>query len=379
VLARLRWWIALAALAAVFTGCLSSPPRAAKPKSVVTATPSAQFSAGMALAPPSDPSLGVPVERLVGQLVMTGMTGTRPDADLLRRVRAGEIGGVILFTSNTGAGLAHALASLQQAASAGGNPPLLISVDQEGGTVKRLPGPPESPRSITSPEEAFGQGDATGLLLAANHINVDLAPIADVSRDGLGFEAAEGRGFSGEPAQVAALADGFARGLQGRRVAATAKHFPGIGSLTHNTDAQLGHVELPGEQLQQELIPFRRLIEGGVDIVMTANAVFPTLDPGMPAVFSPAILQDLLRGQMGFQGVVITDGLDSPPDLAGDLGSRGIMAVKAGADVVLFASPAAGPGVRRALLGAAQDGRLPERRLRDAYAHVVALKGRVVK
>ncbi|HXM54892.1 MAG TPA: glycoside hydrolase family 3 N-terminal domain-containing protein [Candidatus Dormibacteraeota bacterium] len=358
---------ALATLAAC--GASASAAPAARPSS---SGPTPRPSAA---APPAAPP--VPLERVVGQLVMAGMTGTAPDADLLQRVRDGQVGGVIVFGENVGPGLADALASLQHAAAAGGSPPLLVSTDQEGGSVRRLPGPPDSPRSVAGADEARRQGEAAGALLASRGIDVDLAPIADVSQPGVGFEAAQGRGFPGGPEQVAALAAAFAEGLQARGVAATAKHFPGIGSLAQDTDARAGVVSMTRERLDSELLPFRRLIEAGVSLVMIANAIYPVLDAGRPALFSPAVMRDLLRGQLGFQGVAITDDLDSASSLAGDAGSRAVAAVAAGADIVLFRVPRDGPLAARALLAAVRDGRLPEATVQAAYARVLALKRRL--
>jgi beta-N-acetylhexosaminidase len=134
-------------------------------------------------------------------------------------------------------------------------------------------------------------------------------------------------------------------------------------------------VTLPGDQLDQDLAPFRQLVDGGVALVMLANALYPALDADAPAVFSPRIVQGLLRGQLGFRGVVITDDLAATPELPGDAGGRAVAAVGAGADVVLYGPPAAGPVAYQALVWAAGVGALPRARLEDAYRHVLELKG----
>ena len=235
-------------------------------------------SRGYPVADPdrSDPSPPgeIKLSFLVGQLVMAGMDGTQPDAELLRQARDGEIGGVLLFSSS--AGLPGAMQALQDAARGGDNPPLLIATDQEGGTVNRLSGPPRSPRLIDSEAVADSEGAATASLLAASHVNVDLAPVADVISPG-GFEARQGRGFSGTSERVAALATAFAAGLQRGRVAATAKHFPGIGSLALDTDHTLGQLQVSPAALSDQLVPFRRLIEHDVSLVMLANIVLLSL------------------------------------------------------------------------------------------------------
>jgi len=290
----------------------------------------------------------VPLELMVGQLVMAGMSGITADPDLLRRVRQGEVGGIVLFAGNVSPALPEVLAGLQAEARAGGNPPLLISVDQEGGLASRLPGPPAPPRSIASPAEAFRQGQATATFLEGYHINVDLAPVADVDQAESGFEVRQGRGYAGNAARVAGMANAFTQGLQRQGVAATAKHFPGIGSLKLTTDAGVGRVSAPARQLEIELQPFEAVIDDGVDLVMLANAVYEAWDPGAPAVLSPSIVQDLLRRRFGYDGVVITDDLALPPIAGSDVGARAVLAVQAGADVALYSPVEAGrlPGRR---------------------------------
>jgi beta-N-acetylhexosaminidase len=347
-------------------GIGGSPSATARPEATV---PAASFPPAAEPAPP--PPGRITLAFLAGQLVMAGMDGTRPDAELLRQARAGEIGGVLLFGSNVSPALPVAMATLQQAAREGDGSPLLIATDQEGGSVKRLPGPPASPRLIDSEAAAEREGAATAELLAGNHLNVDLAPVADVV-SAAGFEAGQGRGFSGSPDRVGALASAFAGGLQRGKVAATAKHFPGIGSLALDTDQTLGQLQLSEAALRDQLVPFRRLIQGGVDLVMLANAVCTAVDPAHPAVFSKPVV-DLLRNQLGFHGVVITDDLGAA-SLRGDPGERAVEAVEAGADIVLFGSAAGGRAAYRALLAAAESGRLSDSRLLESYRRLQALK-----
>ena len=325
-------------------------------------------------APMPTPSL----QRMVGQMLMAGMVGTVPDADLLRRIHDGEIGGVILYSDNieSVAQTQQVIRQLQDAARSGGNPPLLISVDQEGGSVRRFAdAPPISPREISSPGEALRQGEATGSFLHAVGVNLNFAPVADVSASQSSFEVAQGRGFNGSSEQVAALATAFAQGLQGQGVAATAKHFPGVGSLTKDTDYGIGQINLNGSELAANLVPFRRLIDSGVDMVMVASAVYPKLDPSEPAGFSSRIIDGLLRQQLGFRGVVITDALDSPSDLpGGTAGGRAILAAKAGADIILYAPEGDGPAGYDAVLAAAQQGEIPSAHITGAYQRILALK-----
>ncbi len=345
-------------------------------------TPSGSFekaptalAAGEASAPPrEDRDDRLTLSQLVGQMVISGIDGGTPDAGTLRAVREGELGGILLFSRNVSGALPAQVQLLQENAAAGGNPPLFVATDQEGGTVKRLPGPPKSPRLMASEEEARSEGQATAALLVSNHINVNFAPVADVTA-GQGFEAAQGRGFPGDSHRVAALADAFAQGLQSGGVAATAKHFPGVGSLSVDTDTALGRVGASAAELEEQVVPFRQLSQGGVDMVMLANAVYAGWDAEKPAVFSSKVIGQL-RQRVGFQGVVITDDLNAA-SLSGDVGTRAVEAVAAGADIALYGSPAAGLAAYAALLAAAQSGRLSRSRLLESHDRLIALKAKL--
>ncbi|HWH12303.1 MAG TPA: glycoside hydrolase family 3 N-terminal domain-containing protein, partial [Solirubrobacteraceae bacterium] len=157
------------------------------------------------------------VGRAVGQTIITGFSGRTPPATLLSRIRDGHVGGVILFAGNTGGGQAQTLRlvrSLQAAAATGHQPGLLVMTDQEGGSVRRLAGPPTlSASQMTSPGLAGQQGVATGRFLAAAGVNVDLAPVADVRRNTNGFLAVEHRTFGSTASTVAARACAFAKGV----------------------------------------------------------------------------------------------------------------------------------------------------------------------
>jgi beta-N-acetylhexosaminidase len=345
-------------------------------------TPSGSFekaptalAAGEASAPPrEDRDDRLTLSQLVGQMVISGIDGGTPDAGTLRAVREGELGGILLFSRNVSGALPAQVQLLQENAAAGGNPPLFVATDQEGGTVKRLPGPPKSPRLMASEEEARSEGQATAALLVSNHINVNFAPVADVTA-GQGFEAAQGRGFPGDSHRVAALADAFAQGLQSGGVAATAKHFPGVGSLSVDTDTALGRVGASAAELEEQVVPFRQLSQAGVDMVMLANAVYAGWDAEKPAVFSSKVIGQL-RQRVGFQGVVITDDLNAA-SLSGDVGTRAVEAVAAGADIALYGSPAAGLAAYAALLAAAQSGRLSRSRLLESHDRLIALKAKL--
>jgi beta-N-acetylhexosaminidase len=316
--------------------------------------------------------------RLVGQTIMTGFAGTTPSAALLARIRRGEVGGVILFGANirSDAGARALVARLQAAAKAGGNPPLLVAVDQEGGPVRRLPdGPPrDAPASIASPAQAAAEGAATGDFLRPLGIDVDLAPVLDSpdARDNfLGTRA-----FGSDPVRNASLGTAFLKALQQHRVAATAKHFPGLGTAGANTDTSHVWITTPKGDLDRRLEPFAAAVRDGVELVMVSNAGYRAYDrSGLPAVLSRRIVTGLLRGKLGFRGVVISDALGAPGPSSRP--HPNVTAIAAGVDVLLYTSESGADAAFDEVLAAARSGALPLAALQAADARIAALKQRL--
>jgi beta-N-acetylhexosaminidase len=312
---------------------------------------------------------------------MIGMQGTQPSSRLLADIRAGRVGSVILFGANivNRSQLQALTGSLQRAARAGGNPPLLIATDQEGGQVKRLPaGPPDlSPPQIAaraSTAVAYGEGRATGRYLKGLGVNWDLAPVLDVPTFSGAFIWRQGRAFSFNADTVARYATQFALGLQSGGAAATAKHFPGVGSAAVDTDNKLDELRPSAAQRAAALKPYQALIPRGLDSVMLSTAGFPAYDAsGSPAALSRTIAQGLLRSRLRFRGVAITDALGTPT--GHDEVTAGVLAARAGADVLLYTDSA--PGVLPALLNDLRRGRLSRSEAQASYARIVALKRRV--
>ena len=316
--------------------------------------------------------------KLLGQRVMVGFPGLTAPGWLLGAIRAGQVGSVILFGANisTTAQVRALTASLQRAAAAGGNPPLLIATDQEGGEVKRLQsGPPtlSPPQMVRAggPTLAGTQGAATGRYLRADGINMDLAPVLDVPTFGGAFIWQQGRAFSFSAPKVAAYGSAFALGIQSADVAATGKHFPGDGSAGVDTDNALDELHPTAAQLAAALTPYESLIAHGLDAVLVTTAGFRAYDQsGTPAALSPKVIGGLLRGRLAFKGVVITDSLGAPTghsELA-----AGLLAARAGADILLYTDGA--PGVLKALESALAAGTLSHSAAVASYQRIVALK-----
>lgn len=322
------------------------------------------------------------VRELVGQRLVVALHGTTASRSLLGRVRRGEVGGVILFGDNvTGETQLRSLtAGLQAAAREGGRPNLLVAVDQEGGDIRRLPwvGP-------SAPAEALGRmtpasvrqiARAVGTALRATGVNVDLAPVADVAVRG-SFMAAEQRTFSADPARVGLIATAFAAGLADTGVAATVKHFPGIGRATLSTDRVAVTIGAASAALAGDLVPFRWALAAGAPIVMMSNATY-TAYGDQPAAWSGRI-QALLRGELGFRGVTITDAVEAAASTRGrSSASVAVLAAQAGVDLILVTgSEAESEAVYRRLLGRASSGSIAPASLRRSYDRVLSLKRRL--
>jgi beta-N-acetylhexosaminidase len=291
---------------------------------------------------PSPASLLSP-RQLVGERLVAGFPGTTAPPPLRRMIRAGDLAGVILFEENlpSHAAARRLVAEVESIRRpAGLRDPLLVMVDQEGGLVKRLDGPPSaSAEQMGAAGAAFSRKQ--GLAAAANlrdvGINVDLAPVLDVARPG-GTIADTDRGFGSSAAQVAATAVPFASGLQAGGVVAVAKHFPGLGAAAENTDFAVQRIELTKQVLRAvDENPYRRFIAAGNEMVMLSTAIYPAFSRE-PAAFAKQIAADELRQRVGFGGVSITDALESTAVRAfGGPAKAARAATAAGTDLLLFA------------------------------------------
>jgi beta-N-acetylhexosaminidase len=286
-------------------------------------------------------------------MIMGGMTGRAPSAALLARVRAGQVGGIILFGANiaTSAQVQAATASLQQAASAGGNPPLLIATDQEGGTVRRFqsvaPTMSAAQMGASGPRTAANQGAATASGLRALGVNADLAPVADVPTSSTNFLGT--RAFSHTPGVVGATACAFADALASGRVTPTLKHFPGLGAAGANTDSQAVTISLPLAALRHAWTAYARCAPGSDRMVMVSNAAYSSMTGRTPAVFSPATYAALAG--LGFHGVTISDSLEAGAVKA--WASKASTAAKAGLDIQLYTTETDAATAYQQLLAAA--------------------------
>lgn len=320
---------------------------------------------------------------MIGQKLVVSMDGTTPSPSLLRRARLGRIGGVLVHRSNFGsaAQLRAVTRSLRRAAASGGQPRLLIAVDQEGGSVKTVPWAPPTlspPRmgALGSSETARRQGRRTGAALRDLGINTDFAPVADVPSSTSSFMYLQRRTWSFGAPLTARLANAFAVGLADGNALATMKHFPGLGRAKRNTDTSVVRIAATRAQLAPGLDPYRRAATNRVPLVMLSNAVYKAYDRHNAAGWSHAIGAGLLRGHLNFAGVTITDALDGAAAARGIPPDRlAVRAAAAGTDMILLSgSEASSRSVYRSLVDAASTGRIRTARLRASYERIVALK-----
>jgi len=323
------------------------------------------------------------LQRLVGQRLIVAMDGPTPSPSMLARIAGGEVGGVILFGRNltTKSALIALTSRLHRAATDAGQPRLLIAVDQEGGTIKRIPWAPPTlspPQmgTLASTPIARAQGLATGQALKALGIDMDLAPIADVPASTSSFLYLQHRTWWFSASRTASLAVAFAEGLQAGGVIPVLKHFPGLGYATLDTDQHMVTIRASRAALAPGLLPYRMAVGANLPVVMLSNATYTAWDAHAAAGWSPAINTTLLRGQLGFRGVTMTDSLD------GTAASRGLTAshlaeraAAAGTDLILLTgSEATSRQAFAALLADAESGKLPLTGLEASATRILALK-----
>lgn len=297
-------------------------------------------------ARPAPGTFGRPGEDVGGRLLLA-FDGRRVPPWLGERLRSAPAAGVTLFRHrNIGrAAEVRALVDELQATRRGG-PPLLIAADQEGGQFLALgedttPFPGAMALGATGdPELARRVGEATGRELRALGVNVAYAPVCDVAANS--HNPALGvRAFGDDPATVGTFAAAFAGGLEAAGVAACAKHFPGAGSVATDTHYGPGRIDAtPPELRERDLPPFRAAVAAGARLVMAGHASVPAItgNDDLPATLSRAILTDLLRGELGFEGVVVSDALDMAAIGQGAAAIvDGILALRAGVDLLLCA------------------------------------------
>ena len=319
---------------------------------------------------------GVPssLRRDIGQLLIGSFPGATISPELRSLAREFSFGGVILFSRNV-EGPEQVAELSYEAQGLAAELPLWVSVDQEGGRVARL----RAPFTEWPPMAVLGRcGDAAlaarfakalAAELLAVGITLDYAPVLDIHTNPKNPVIGD-RAFSEKADDVARIGAAVIRGLQDNGVAACGKHFPGHGDTSVDSHLELPIVEHPPDRIRRvEFVPFREAVQAQVAFMMTAHVLVPALDEEVPATLSPRIVQALLRDELGYQGVILSDDLEmkavaktwAVPDSA-------VLAIAAGCDGVLVCSGdvEVQAATLEALVHAVEDGRIPYKRYEDA-------------
>ena len=375
----------------------SAKPKAPEP-AASSAAPSPTASASpapsaTATATATDGALaGWSLEEKVGQLMMVGVDAQAPKQSSNEAVDTHHVGNIFIagrttagsqatqkvissFTSKVGPGTTHAT-------------PMLVATDQEGGEVQVLAGSgfsdiPSALDQSTQPRDQLVASARTwGKELADVGVNMNLAPVADLvdiarpaSNEPIGRW---GREYGHDAATVSSQAGAFAEGMQASKVIPTYKHFPGLGRVTANTDTSANVVDSTTNRSTDAAVSviFGAAIAAGAQVIMVSSATYALIDPSAPAAFSSTIVTEMLRTEMGFTGVVITDDVSAAVQVQGvAAGERAVRAIRAGCDIVLAsADPTVAADMVKALVAAAQSDPAFAARVDESAARVLALK-----
>lgn len=333
----------------------------------------------------------------IGQLLMLAVYTNGYTSALNQPLQQWDIANAIVYNQyNSGPLMPTSLSAwtqLTHSLQSHANQALIIATDEEGGSVDRLApyyGPSPSPQTLAAtgdPHQAYAQAQLDARRLLASGINTDFAPLADVYQGGA---VDQSRMFGTTPAQVITYAGEFLDGLQKNGVVGTLKHWPGIGSASANPDYGLPTITHSKAQLNAiDFAPFRALLSHQPGMIMVTHVMVPAYDPHEPASLSPVLIDQVLRGQLGYQGVVITDAMDAQgllqfmqqqgyTDPAQAIAEASVRAILAGNDIVECPiEPDRLAAVVAAMTTAVQTGRISQQRLRQSLRRIIALKVRM--
>ena len=328
----------------------------------------------------------LPLRKKIGQMFIIGFMGTTLEYGLGETITALNPGGLVVFGRNiqTARQISDLIVGAQQTSLKSTRLPLLVSVDQEGGNVIRIKTSPSLPSALAigssgEPQIAEVAGQATGHLLRTLGFNMNLAPVLDVSNPSeMSFVGT--RSYGSDPAHVGKMASRFAAGLDSVGIIPTGKHFPGHGGVEDDSHKGTPEKEISMQEWEKtDGVPFMEMQKRFSSrwAVMLAHVAYPQIDPsGMPATFSKPIVEGILRKQLGFGGVVMTDDIEMAGAFAvKDVRERAIRAIEAGVDMVMVAW---NKKLQRELVAtvekAVQTGRIPMSRIDASLRRIIAAK-----
>jgi beta-glucosidase-like glycosyl hydrolase len=323
------------------------------------------------------------LDEKIGQMIIAGVNGTQVDEPTENLVMRKKVGGFIFYSDHlTGPEqTVHFLNDLKTANNE--NPlPLLLSVDQEGGNVTRLPGEllnfptNQTIGDLNDPDVSYKLGSLLGKELKEYGFNVDFAPVLDVNSNPANPIIGD-RSFSPDPDIVSKLGIQTMKGIQSQNIISTIKHFPGHGDTSVDSHLELPVVNKSRQELESlELIPFTRAIENGADLIMVAHILLPEIDDTYPSSLSKGVITDLLRNKLNYQGAVITDDLTMKAITNHyGIGQAAVQSVKAGSDLILIAHDARKAlAAIEAIKSAVKNGELSEERIDESVKRIINLK-----
>ena len=326
---------------------------------------------------------GMSLDEKIGQLIIAGIDGTNINAASNQLIEQYKIGGVIFYAENAETSeQTKAFVNNLKVANQTNQYPLFISIDQEGGRVARLPKQVEKlPTAAVigkknDPDYAFNVGRTLGTQLSQSGFNMNFAPVLDVNSNPNNPVIGD-RSFSADPEIVSILGVQTMKGIEEQYVIPVVKHFPGHGDTSVDSHIELPKVDKTLKQLEQlELIPFKKAIQVGADVIMVAHILLPQLDNSYPASMSTPIITDLLRHDLGFNGLVITDDMTMKAITNHyGIGEAAVQSIKAGSDIVLVAHhPKQTIAVIEALKVAVTANEITVQRIDESVARVIKLK-----
>jgi beta-N-acetylhexosaminidase len=389
-----RWLVnaglVLVLLAASLPGAVARPVAGTRPSQPALPTPVPSATAPTPSPTPSEDPGPAPLtlDMAVGQMMAASFAGPNITAGLRHLILDEKVGTVLIFADNfrDAAGLARLTADLQRLGREAELPaPLLVTVDEEGGRVMRVtdgvaPLPSELALGGRGPQAVHDAVARTASGLHALGIELNLAPVADLRTNPADAVIGD-RSFGGDPRRVGPLVAAAVSGMHDGGVAATLKHFPGLGGAAGDPHAAMPTDGVSLDRwLATQALSFKAGIDAGADAVMTTAVVVPGLDPsGTPALFSRTVVTGLLRQRLQFEGVIVTDGLGM-----GGITSRyslpvaTVAAVRAGNDLVLLNSADAGAesAAIEALKQQVRSGAIPIEQIQASAGRVIALRAR---
>ncbi|MDU2241682.1 MAG: beta-N-acetylhexosaminidase [Paenibacillus sp.] len=353
----------------------ASPAAPGKPETPVTPEPPAD--------PAAELLAQLSTEEKIGQLVLVGMEGTKPNDVTRSLIEEYHVGGFIFYKDNIqNAKQALELFNGLKTANANEPVPLFLSVDEEGGRVSRMPGelaklPNARKIGNTGSEELAGQiGGIIGRELAGFGLNLDFAPVLDVNSNPDNPVIGD-RAFGTKPEIVSRMGIAVMKGIREQGVIPVVKHFPGHGDTSVDSHLGLPVVEHDLTRLRKlELVPFKQAIQEGADVVMIAHLLMPKLDPEHPASFSKAVIDNLLRQELGFEGTIISDDMTMGAIVEHyDIADAAVQFVQAGGNIVLVGhDDEKEKQVIQALRDAVRSGKISAETLDERVYNVLKLK-----